>query len=418
MADAELVELQADAKAGPTAAFERIALLDVLRGLALYGVLLANSVFLFSGLMFLRREEFNARLRPSDEVFLFLCNLLVDGKAMALLTFLFGIGFSMQLERAEASGRSVVKTHLRRVAALFFIGVCHVLLLWWGDILWGYAIGAAGLVLFRRMRGKKLLVIGLLLAFLPRIFAGLPFVAKALLVVTPMPPDMNAFQAQVLAAITGHDRLLLTKMHVQQAYYFVGKFWVSYFPELLGRFLIGYWAGTTRLFQDAEKNLPRFRKIARWGITLGLGLSLLRPLLRLLQRHHLINLSDGLLQLISRITHPGAMILACGYAAAVVLLMQRSTGRRILSLFAPAGQMALTTYIGMSVLSTLVFYGFGLGLAPNTRPAALLPITLGLFTVEILFAHAWLSRFRFGPLEWLWRSLTYGRIQPMRRAFS
>lgn len=404
------------AKAEPTAASERIAVLDVLRGLALYGVLLANTVVLFSAMIFVPREQMMSRLRSVDEVFLFLCNVFVDGKAMALLTFLFGLGFSLQLQRAEAKGGSVVGTHLRRSAALFFIGVCHVLLLWWGDILWGYAIAATGLLLFRNMRGRKLLILGVLFAFGPRIIAMLPPIAKLILLVTPMPPDVKAFQAQVLAAITGHDRILLTKMHVLQVYYFVGHFWVPYFPELLGRFLIGYWAGTTGLFQDTEKNLPLFRRIAKWGITIGLILSSLRPVVRMLHVHKIFVPSEWLIMIIETFALLGSMVLACGYAAGVVLLMQRASARRILMRFAPAGQMPLTTYLGMSVLSTFVFYGFGLGLAPFTRPATMVPITLGIFSLQIFFAHAWLSRFRFGPMDWLWRSLSYGRIQPMRRS--
>jgi uncharacterized protein len=109
------------------------------------------------------------------------------------------------------------------------------------------------------------------------------------------------------------------------------------------------------------------------------------------------------------------MLLTCGYAAAVVLLFERPLARRALLVIAPVGQMALTTYIMQSLISTFLFYGWGLGLASHIRAARLFPITLAVFAVQILFAHAWLRRFRFGPLEWLWRSMTYGRLQRLRR---
>jgi uncharacterized protein len=405
-------------EAEPTRSGERLEILDVLRGFALYGVLLANTMVLYSGFIFLSPEERAARLRPVDELVIFLGHLFVDGKAMALLTFLFGLGFSLQLERAQRlspDGRGVVGTHLRRVGALFLIGIGHVLLLWWGDILWGYAIAGSGLLLFRRVRGRRLLIFGLALVFVPHIVASLPVVAQALKAVTPLPEGGAAFPKRVLAAITGHDRLLLTKMHVQQAYYFVGRFWVPYFPELLGRFLIGYWAGTTRLFQDAEKRLPLFRKLAVLGVGIGLVGSAMPPVGRTLQQHHHVVLPEIAFQLLGPLAALGVMALACGYAATVVLLLRAPGWRRVLRLFAPAGQMALSTYLGQSVLSTFVFYGFGLGLAPNVRPATLVPITVAIFALLGLFAHLWLSRFRFGPMEWLWRSLTYGRIQPLRR---
>lgn len=136
----------------------------MLRGFALYGVLLANTVQWFSGRAFTPRAVLSAQGDAIDQVFLFLMNLLVDGKAMTLLTLLFGLGFSLQLRRAELGQRSVVPTFLRRLAALTLIGVCHVLLLWWGDILWGYALAGVGLLLFRRVRGWRLMAWALGLA--------------------------------------------------------------------------------------------------------------------------------------------------------------------------------------------------------------------------------------------------------------
>ena len=114
--------------------------------------------------------------------------------------------------------------------------------------------------------------------------------------------------------------------------------------------------------------------------------------------------------------HFDRLALTAGYVAVVVLLMQRSAWRRALLLVAPVGQMALTTYLGQSLLCTALFYGWGLGLVGRVPPARLLPITLAVFLLQVVIAHAWLARFRFWPMEWLWRSLTYGRWQPLRRA--
>ena len=334
---------------------------------------------------------------------------------MMLLTFLFGLGFSLQLERATAGGRSVLGTYLRRLAALFLIGVGHVLLLWWGDILWGYAIAGVGLVLFRRVRGRKLLLWGVALALLPQLVASLPVVAKVLTPIMPRPADAVAFRARVLAALAGHDRLVLTQLQLQQTYYHVGGFWIWYFPSLLGRFLIGYWAGTTRLFHDAAQRLPLFRKLAAWGLGLGFLIGAVIAILRLLQRRNLV-LPNTVWKALAVPSELGVTLLCCGYAAAVVLLLQRPAARRVLLGIAPVGQMALTTYISQSLVCTFLFYGWGLGLITRIQPARLFPITLAIFFLQILFARAWLSRFRFGPLEWLWRSLTYGRVQPLRRS--
>jgi uncharacterized protein len=398
----------------PTAPAERVVVLDVLRGFALYGVLIANAGPWFSGRAFMPRAEVAAQTEAVDRGILFVLNVFVSGKAMTLLTFLFGLGFSLQLERAEASGRSVVPLHLRRVASLALIGVCHVLLIWWGDILWGYAIAAVGLALFRRVRGWKLLAWGLGLALVPQIIASIPSVSRALGSIIPEHPDREAFRAQVFAAITGDDRRALTEAHVLQAYHHMGRSWAPYFLGLLGRFLLGYWIGTTRLVHNAEERLPFLRKLLAWGLVLGIAGSSVTAVRLTLQRRGVV-LSENVLFGLSISADIGVLLLAGAYLAAIILLMRRPAWRRALMAFAPVGQMALTSYLLQSLICTFIFYGWGLGLAGKVRVVHLLPITLAVFIVEALISRAWLSRFRFGPAEWLWRSMTYGRIQPLRR---
>ncbi|MDC3988756.1 DUF418 domain-containing protein [Polyangium jinanense] len=401
------------AELAPATAVERVETLDVLRGFALYGVLLANTVPWFSALAFMPREVVLAQSSTADRVFLFLLGLFVDGKAMALLTMLFGLGFAVQLQRAEALGRSVVPLHVRRLAAMALIGVSHVLLLWWGDILWGYAVAGFGLLLFRRVRGWKLIAWGLFLTLVPPFVFWIPPVFNALRAYSPAPPDFAAFRAEVFAAITGSDRRLLTVMQVKQAIYHVGFIWVWYFVWLVGRYLLGAWAGTTRIFQEAEARLPFFRKLLGWGLGLGLLGSAIQPVrMQLMRRGIVIPEWVGLAIIIPH--ELGVMLLAAGYAAAVVLLMQRPWFRRALLILAPVGRMPLSTYLGQSLASTFVFYGWGLGLAGRVHAWWTLPITLGIFTLQVIFAHAWLSRYRFGPMEWIWRSMAYGRVQPLR----
>jgi uncharacterized protein len=411
---AEAARAETPREAAPTAAAERIPVLDVLRGFALYGVLIGNTMPWYSGRALMTRAEIAALTNRADEVLLFLLNVFVDGKAMTLLTFLFGLGFSLQLERAEAGGRSVLPLHFRRLAALAFIGVCHVLLIWWGDILWGYAIAGVGLVLFRRVRGWKLFAWAMGLALVPQFVASLPAVAKVLAHVSPQPADPAAFRAQVLAAITGNDRLLLTEMHALQAFYFVARFWVSYFVWLLGRYLIGYWVGTTRLLHDAGQRLPFFRKLLGWGLVLGIAGCSITAGRRLLMRRGIVG-SETVWLALSIPAELGVMLLVGAYVAAVVLLMQRPVWRRALMCVAPVGQMALTSYLLQSLISTFIYYGWGLGMAGRLHPIHMLPITLAIFILQAVLARAWLSRFRFGPMEWLWRSMTYGRLQPLRR---
>jgi uncharacterized protein len=114
--------------------------------------------------------------------------------------------------------------------------------------------------------------------------------------------------------------------------------------------------------------------------------------------------------------HVGVLGLAAFYVAGLALLFQRPRARRFLSVLAPAGRMALTNYLSQTVISQFVYYGYGLNLIGKLGPASCLLLMFSLFWVQVLVSHLWLARFRFGPAEWVWRSLTYGKPQPMRRA--
>jgi uncharacterized protein len=112
----------------------------------------------------------------------------------------------------------------------------------------------------------------------------------------------------------------------------------------------------------------------------------------------------------------GELGIAAFYVSGFTLLFQRPTWQRLLSVLAPVGRMALTNYLSQTVISLLLFYGYGLGLIGTLGLKALLTIPLGIFVLQIGVSHLWLARFQFGPAEWVWRSLTYGKAQPMRRA--
>jgi uncharacterized protein len=398
----------------PVAPAERVALLDVLRGFALYGVLLANTVTWFSGRAFLSREEIAAQTGPINGIALLLISVFVDGKAMTLLSFLFGLGFAVQLERAEEQGRSVLPVYLRRLVILIAIGLCHVALLWWGDILTSYAITGFALILFRRRKNRALIFWAVALSFVPHLVSLLPSVAALLQRVLPGPGDETAWRAQVLAAIGGDDRGLLTRIQLRQALYHGTGAAAAYLPWTLGRFLLGYVAGRSRWLHNAADHLPKFRKMLGWGIAIALVSAAAFIIPRVVMGRG-TPLPASLRLALAVVQEIQVVAMASAQVAALVLLMQRPAWSRRLGVLAPVGQMALTSYLCQSVLCTFVFYGWGLGLVGRVGPALCIPLTLAIFAVQILANRFWLRRFRFGPVEWVSRSLTYGRLQPMRR---
>lgn len=387
----------------PVSSSERVPTLDVLRGLALYGVLTANLVLIYSGIELLPPE----RVEHNSIAGLYV-GIFVSGRAISTLTFLFGLGFAVQLARADERGEDVRGVFVRRMLAMLMFGVAHIVLLWWGDVLWSYAIIGLALLWFRRSGVRTLLVWSAVLIFVPRLVVGLPGVQDAINSVLPRPASQPAFNAEVLAALAGDDRAAMTWAHLRKVVYDIGGLAAWFFPWVLGHFLLGMAAGKARLF---ENDGAGHRRLFRWLLAIGIVLAVLGigamwairagagdfrslpPMARL-----------GLNMLYELVT----LAMVAVYISAVVLLMQRRLPRRLMMIFAPVGRMPLTTYLSQSLLGTFVFYGWGLGWIGEVDMADGVAIAAGIFALQVTIAHLWLRRFRSGPMEWLWRALAYG----------
>lgn len=402
----------------PVAASERHVILDAVRGWALLGILIAN-MMTFIGWWFVsdvqRAELPGALLNGPTEL---LIEWLITGKFYSLFSLLFGIGFALQLGRLEARGEGRSR-YLRRLAILFLFGVAHLLLLWMGDILALYALMGAVLLLFRRASDATLLRWAVILWLLPIGWSALIHLAGinvtapmfgaafgTLVALTGLPPDAIPLGIYRSADLATH---LLG--HPGAAQFRVADLLYQLRPaKVLAMFLIGLWVGRKAIYARPGDFLPLLRRTAKIGLLLGFPLSLGRALLGLLAG------DDPVWEFAAEVLYClGTPTLALGYAACFALLWAHGR-RRLIAWPVPAGQMALTNYLGQSVLQSLVFYGYGLDLIGRLGLVFVLPISLALFAAQVVFSAWWLARYRFGPLEWLWRSATYGRAQPMRLA--
>ncbi|MCP3168489.1 DUF418 domain-containing protein [Myxococcus qinghaiensis] len=418
------------AEARPVDSSERLALLDTLRGFALCGVFISNVVVWFSGWAFLPREQVLATLNNAplvDRVTWQAFSLLVAGKFITLFSFLFGLGFAVQMGRAEARGTSITPLYVRRLGVMLVMGLAHLFLIWYGDILSTYAVLGFGLFLFRGRSDRTLLISALVLALgwsivgvvilrFPQLMADTPEAGAA--IAKAATEKSAAIKAQTLAAFMSGSWLDVTKATSH-------FFFRDYLPLLLaitlstfGRFLLGLLAGRRRIFHDVPQHLRLFRRLLRWGFVAGVigsgsGLVLQQLLVKK------VFTPETLPTWVPFVTAPlrnlGELGFAAVYICAITLLFQRATWQRFLGLLAPVGRMALTNYLSQSVISALFFYGYGLGFITKLGPAACVAYCLAIFSVQVVWSHLWLSRFRFGPVEWVWRSLTYGKAQPMRR---
>jgi uncharacterized protein len=403
---------------GPVTARERIVLLDILRGIALLGVVIANVWIGFSGAILLF-PEYHAevtRLTLDGVVFNGIA-LFVSGKAATTFGFLFGLGFALHMVRMEQRGPEGTRLFMRRLAVLLLFGLTHAFFLWYGDILAAYALLGFVLLLFRRRTDRTILIwAAVLLAIVPIAMASVPLLMAAFGAAMPAfdPAPMAELRASALAAFQGGDpgQVFLQNLRLLGLMYLSPK--ALWLVMVLGTFLLGLYAGRRRFFENVEAHRAGFRRLAAWGLTGGLIGSAALVVLRIRVPEEALFADPRLVLLLTVFSVVGTVPLAFGYIATATLLLQRAGWRRYLGHFAPVGRMALTNYLSQTVICLLVFYGYGVGLIGQVGAAAALLIALLIFAVQMAWSPWWLARFHFGPAEWLWRSLTYGRWQPMR----
>jgi uncharacterized protein len=394
---------------GPTRENERIILLDALRGFALLGVLLVNlrDLTLFSFLT----ESARAALDTAawDHWLDLGMAALVDVKAFTIFTLLFGVGFALQAERATAAGEGLGR-YGRRLLILFAIGLAHAYLFWWGDILRLYALLGLFLMPAARLRPRTLVILGLFIAvFLTPLLRP---IMGALL--PPIQPSAQA-SAAALNAFQGSSLTAMWKANfVYDTWTRISAWGLPFY--VLGRLLIGAAIGRSGLLRDPQRHRRLWIRLL--SILLPLGVALTAFII--LRDHGAFGPMQGWwrtepARALIRVARSGASLaLGLAYVAVFVLLFQRP-GCRWLQVLAPIGRMALTNYILQTVIAVLFFYGVGFGIGPRFGLAGVLVATVIIFAAQLVASRWWLERFQFGPLEWIWRTLTYGRRQPMRR---
>jgi len=402
---------------------ERIQIVDILRGFALLGILLVNMA-IFS-------YPFQSILFPADPNMpwydwgaTWLIHFLGEGKFYAMFSLLFGLGMILLMERVEARGRKFVPFYRRRLLALLLIGIAHAFLIWPGDILIVYALLGFLLLLFRKARARTLLIGGGILIAIPLLFMAAVAGLVALGTMTPegkqqIEESFAVTKAGYLADVARSYKVYTAgnflEITAQRIYDYASMGLVSIFVlgfNILAMFLVGVWFGKRRIFNDLDAHRPFFRKLLLWGFTVGLiGNAVYATWIMNTPRY---DLSIDLL-VATVVQGISAPLLMLGYVSAIALLALRPAWGRRLQVLAPVGQMALTNYLLESIVCTLIFYGYGLALFGQVGSAWGIALSVVVYLLLIPFSHWWMKRFLYGPAEWLWRSLTYLKWQPMRR---
>jgi uncharacterized protein len=390
---------------GLTSTSERLEFIDSLRGFALFGVFWAN-LLIFSGIEYMtdqgRASLFTSRL---DSIALFLEQFFIENKFMGLFSFLFGISFWLFLSRVRARG-SATSLFYRRIFWLFIIGAAHGWLLWCFDILRFYALWAVLLPLFVRTAPRRLLSIALMTSILiPALVAGL-----RVWISTPS-GSATDFDAIALTAFSnGSYRAALLANWKYDWYLTLSISQISYQVAIFGRLLLGLYAARTLALGNLNSDRTLLRTVLLVGGLVGMLGSTISA------GHFFTGSAIGpLLSFVRRfVVESGQLGLTLAYAAGMALAFLTIRGRPLVRLLAPIGRMALSWYLLQTVFGIWMFYGFARGpaLMGKVGPALVMTLAFVGFVIQIVFARAWLKWFRFGPAEWLWRSLTYWRLQP------
>jgi uncharacterized protein len=368
----------------PVAPSERIDGIDILRGLALLGVLVINTVFEFRVSIFAQFLPPPATASATDRALTAFLGAAVELKALALFSFLFGVGLAIQFDRLAKNPRRFVLL-VRRLLVLLAIGAVHLFLIWNGDILVEYAL--AGLLVLPMLFAPRWLVLVTAIAAL-LVFLAMPMLPD-LLFPSNAASWMHVAEANRVYGNGGFLDVLAFRIREVPA---IAGLLILIFPRTVSLFLFGMLAWRTDILRKPAEHRPLLFALATSGVIVGAGLTV-----------------AGKWEL-------GGVTLALGYAAAIIACVSFPAGERLLAWAAPLGRMAFTNYLTQSLVLGWIFYGYGLGLFNRLGVVAALAIALAIYAAQVAFSAWWLRRYRYGPVEWLWRSLMYGKRQAMTAA--
>jgi uncharacterized protein len=412
---------------GPTQPDERIALIDVLRGLALFGIIVANMRGFAGPLAAYVRPDLFWKSRLDFWVQAFV-DTFIQGKFITIFAFLFGVGFVLQFTRAEKRHGRFVRVYIRRLLALLLFGILHQLLFWWGDILATYALGGFLLIRFRKRRSKTILVWALALMFLP--LAGVSGFTLYRHFRPRSPQEMEQSRKKAAQKREKKEAGMWKSVPVYQSggYLEISRerlqelkhesrlqplALLTTFPL----FLLGLWVWRRGILQDPESHRALLRKALITGALIGIPANMAFAWAQpVVQAQWEAGSPTPFMVLGGLLATVGRPALSMCYGCAVALLFLNASWRRRMMPFAAVGRTALSNYILQTVVGTTIFYGYGGALFGKLGLAWLLVLGILIYALEAPLSNWWLGRYRFGPLEWVWRWMTYGRAPLLKRA--
>ena len=407
---------------------DRIATLDIVRGIAVMGILAMNIVaFAMPFAAYINPMAYGGHDGINLASWLF-NTVLIDGKMRGLFSILFGASTLLVMQKAEAAGRGGASAHYRRMIFLLLFGLIHFYFIWFGDILSLYALCGFIIYAFRNLSARALTRWAIV--FLTVSFSMFSFMSlSAAMADNPnisaeQRKDMQGAKKQIELEVGATSPKIKEDLEIYRGPYagqleqrlvkqtfFPFQTFFAFVWETVGLMLIGMALFKTGYLTGAMDE-RRYRKWAAWCFAIGIPGALALAIMQLQSGF------DAALIFGSAIawSMPFDVLLAIGWATLVILWVKRSGESSLRDRVAAAGRMAFTNYLMTSIVMTAVFYGYGFGLFGEVGRAALWLFVIGMWALMLAWSKPWLERFNYGPLEWAWRSLARGKLQPMRKA--
>lgn len=408
--------------AGGTTPTERIQAVDVLRGFALFGVLLVNATMINSTMMAFSEHPLKDPWAATGALD-FWTNLFVQvfgqGKFYTLFTILFGLGFYLFTERNTRKGYNGKRLFQRRLFYLLLFGIAHFAFVWYGDILHVYALVGFMLLPFYKAKPNTLRnwAVGLLIFYIVSI-TGIMVLQDAMTASLLADPALKATSvAENEAYIANADAVYTAKNYGALVGYRLSvelpimlANLVVFFPRVLGMFLLGYWVGKIQLLERLKTDLTPLKKLLAYCLPLAILTNAGFVLIQSGVITSFGTFSESATSGFEEISH---IFMALSYAALVGLAYYRWPKAWLFKGLSGVGRMALTNYLVQCTVLSLVFYGPGLGLMYQVGSGFSIALAIGLFTVQMLLSPWLLGKWTQGPAERLWRHLTYLGAKPV-----
>ncbi|MHA6258434.1 DUF418 domain-containing protein [Sporosarcina sp. CAU 1771] len=379
-------------KLTPVGIGNRVEALDIMRGFALLGIFIANMIHFHSPYLYF--DPFTWFTMEDIDTFKWI-DILVEGSFYPIFAMLFGYGLNMQYEKAKLNGLLFAPIAARRLGLLALFGLLHALFIWYGDVLFTYAMMGFFIIALVRIPAKWLMPLAAVMYIVP---TGLLYVITRILPNMEGYADIHQIELSISAYARGtYGEIFMFRLLEWLTYGLTSTFMGIFI--ILPIIMVGVALSKWKVVERASEIKGRIAAITVVTLVVGIWIK------------SLPHSGEPTLDVVTLQDSYGGVILAAGYVGIMLLLCTVPLFKTIFSPIGKVGRMSLTTYITQSLIATTIFYSYGFGLYGKIDLVTGTWIAIGAFIIQVIFAELWLTKFRMGPFEWLWRKGTYGTVK-------